>query len=630
MLNILRKRSQSIVIQIVVLAIAIVFVFWGVGTNLGNKRNSMAKVNGEEIPIAEYQRAYDNTVDNYRTQFGGTIPPGFLDALGLQQQVINQLIQTAVFRQGGREMGVTVSKVATQDEIKTMEVFQTNGQFDLNLYKNVLSQNRMTPTSFEAGLRNDLLTRKVADAVEGFALLPDGEVQSRFDFDNEEIRLAYLKIKSDDFLDKVEMQDDELAKWYEDNKNKYLSDPQIRIKYLIFDFEEDLKQIEISEDAIRARYEQNMDQYVVPEQRHARHILLQVKESDDEEVRANQKKKAEEVLLLVQQGQDFADLAKEYSEGPSGPSGGDLGFFGRGAMVPAFDEAVFKLNSGEISGVVETNFGYHIIKVEEVREPSTRTFAEVKEEIADNMRQQEVKGYTFKRASQAYEDIILSGSLQKFSEAGKGNVQQTDYFSRSAPPEDRLSDPKLLQTAFSLKKGELSSLVETGQGYSILFVDDIKQPEVPAMEAVRDRVVDEYKKSKSVELARENAEELLQNAQDTMSLVQTVGSSAGLQESGYIQRSNMSGEEDLPAAVAQKAFDLSLKEPLPQEPFVENGTYIVYELLERKAGEKKLDAEQRQQLEGQLLTSNQNTLLQAWLSYMQANADIWVNDQLLQ
>jgi len=630
MLNILRKRAQSMVIQIVVLVIAIVFVFWGVGTNLGNKRNVMANVNGEEISIADYQKIYDSTVDNYRVQFGGTIPQGFLEALGLKQQVLNQLIQKAIFRQGGREMGITVSKLATQNEIKTMDVFQTNGQFDLNLYKQVLNQNRMNPTSFEAGLRNDLLTRKISEAMQGFVMVPDNEVQFRFDLNNEEIRLAYFKVYSDDYLNKVDVQEEELAKWYQENKNNYLSESQIRLSYLFFGFTDDLEQMEISEDTIRERYENNKEQYVVPEQRHARHILFEVKETDDVQVRAEKKKKAEEVLKLAREGRDFAELAKEYSEGPSGPTGGDLSFFARGAMVAPFDEAVFQLKPGELSGVVETSFGYHIIKLEDVREGKSRSFDEVREEIADEIRKQEARGYTFKRASQAYEDIIRSGSLEKYSELNKGDVVQTEYFARSAPPPPPVSDPKLMQTAFSLKKGELSSLVETGEGYAILFVDDIRKPDVPELQSVRDRVVDDYKLAKSVELARKNAAEILQDSREKKSLAQSIPSSSRLQETGYIQRANIGGDTDLPAQVVQKAFDLSLNEPFPQEPFVQDDTYILYELVERKAGDKTLDDQQRQQLETQLLSSFQNTLLTAWLVNMQDKADIWINDQLLQ
>ncbi|MDH3330431.1 MAG: peptidyl-prolyl cis-trans isomerase, partial [Desulfobulbaceae bacterium] len=193
-----------------------------------------------------------------------------------------------------------------------------------------------------------------------------------------------------------------------------------------------------------------------------------------------------------------------------------------------------------------------------------------------------------------------------------------------------VSDTKLMQTAFSLKKGELSSLVETGEGYAILFVDDIRKPDVPELQSVRDRVVDDYKLAKSVELARKNAAEILQESREKKSLAQSIPSSARLQETGYIQRANIGGDTDLPAQVVQKGFDLSLKEPFPQEPFVQDDTYILYELVERKAGDKTLDEQQRQQLETQLLSSFQNTLLTAWLVNMQDRADIWINDQLLQ
>lgn len=630
MLNILRKRAQSIVIQVVVLAIAIVFIFWGVGTNLGNKRNLMATVNGNEIPIADYQRAYDSTVDNYRAQFGGAIPQGFLEALDLKRQVINQLIQTAILRQSGGKMGITVSREETQNEIKNLDVFKTNNQFDLNLYKQVLSQNRMNPSFFEAGLRNDLLTRKVTEAVQEFALVPDSEVQLRVDLNNEEIKLAYFKVNSDAFLDKVDVRDEELAKWYEENKNNYLTEPAIRLKYLFFGYDEDLGQMQVSEEAIEQRYENTKDKYVVPERRHARHILFEVKESDSVEKRAEQKQKAEEVLKLAREGQDFAELAKKYSEGPTGPKGGDLGFFARGTMVPAFDAVVFQLKPGEISDVVETRFGYHIIKLEEVQEKKVRPLDEVRNEIADEIKNEEVKSYTFKKASQAYEDIIRSGSLAKYSEQHEGNVQQTDYFTRESPPGAPLSDPKLVQTAFSLKKGELSSLVETPEGYAILYADDIHSPEVPALQTIKTRVTEDFKKARSVELARQDAEKILQDAREKKSLAQAVPSGAGISETGFIRRSAGGEDQDLPPQVIRQSFDLSSRDPFPKVPFAQDDAFIVYEMTERKTGDEILDEQQRRQLEEQLLTTKKNELLQAWMVCMRDKADIWVNDQLLQ
>ena len=629
MLNMLRKRAQSTLIQIIVLIIAIVFVFWGVGTNLGNKKNTLATVNGEEIPYQDFQRAYDSTVDNYRQQFGGSIPPGFLDGLGLQQQVINQLVKAEIFRQSGREMGITLSKLSTQDEIKDMEVFKDNGQFDLNRYKEVLAQNRMNPASFEAGLRNDLFLRKVQDVVNGFSMVTDSEIQSRFEFTNEEINIAYLQLKSDDFQDKVEIQDDELAEWYNENKNKYLSKPKVRLKYLFFDFDDDMAQMTVSDETIQARYESNNEKYVIPEQRHARHILFKVTEADDEQVRIDKRKKAEEVLLLSQGGQDFAELAKKYSEGPSGPSGGDLGFFKSGAMVESFDDVVFQLQAGEISGVVETVFGYHIIKLEEIKPGTTRSLDDVRTEIVEEIKKEDVKGYTFKRASKSYEDIIRSGSLDKYSENQSGNVQKTDFFTRSTPPEAPVSYPKFLQTAFSLKKGELSSLVETGKGYAIIFVDDIQQSDVPELDSVRDKVVEDYTKAKSIDLAREKAELILTESRDQGNFAEIASSAGEVKESGFIKRSALSSVADLPAPVVQKAFSL-YRDALPEEPFVQGNIFYVFQMLERRQSDAILDDTTREQLEKQLKTSAQQKLLAGWLTCMQDRADIRTNLQMLQ
>lgn len=630
MLNILRKRAQSIVIQVVVLVIAIVFVFWGVGSNLGNKRNLLATVNGEEIAYVDFQKTYDTTVDNYRVQFGGSIPPGFLEALGLKQQVLNQLVQAAVFRQSGQDMGITVSKEATQDEIKKMEVFQSNGQFDLTTYKNILNQNRMNPTSFEAGLKNDLLTARVSETIRGFSTVTDSEVQSQVDFNAEEIRLATARIASTDFLDKAIVQEEELAKWYEEKKFDYLSEPQVRLKYLYFGFDDFQDKIDVDEDKVKALYESNKDKYIVPEQRHARHILFKVEDADDAGIRAEKRKKAEEVLLLAQQGQDFSELAKKYSEGPSGPSGGDLGFFGKGAMVPTFDESVFQLQPGGLSDIVETEFGFHVIKLEEVRAGKVRLYEDVKEEIVDEIRQKDVKGLAFKRASQSYEDIIRSGSLEKYSNQEQGVVLETEYFSRSTPPGPPMSEPKLLQKAFNLKKGELSSLINTDAGYAILFVDDILPPKAPELETVRDRVVADYTKAKSVELAREMAGQLLKDAREKKGLAQIDDLSVTMTESDFIKRSQVGDNTDLPGQIIQKGFDLSLQKPFPEEPFVQGDTFIVYELLEKRVGEETLDDSKREQLQEQLESSSQNELLSAWLTTMQDRADIWINTQLLQ
>lgn len=629
MLNMLRKQAQSTVIQVMVLAIIVVFVFWGVGTNFMNKRNSVAVVNGESISVRDFQNSYDRALENYRQQFGGSIPRDLLKKMDLKRQVLGQLIRGELLRQGGRAMGIPVSKLAIQQKIKNMAVFQQNSRFDMKRYRAVLSQNKMTPSSFEAGLRHDLMIQQVSDSIRGFALVDDSEVQDRLDYANEEVKLAYVVMKGKDFQDKVEVKDKDLAAWYERHKDNYRSEPKIRLKYLYFDFARYMDKVKPADSAVKAQYEAEKAKFIVPEQRHARHIFFKVARTAGNQVREAEKKKAEAVLQLVRGGMDFAAAARKYSEGPTAANGGDLGFFSRGRMVKSFDDVVFSLKPGEISGVVESPFGYHIIKLVEVRPAFTRPYDQVKDEIASAMKRRQAKAQAFKRASSAYEDIIRAGSLKKYSRKNKSEkVIETGYFARSAPPKTIVADPRFLQEAFRLKKGELSSLVETGNGYAILFVDDIRTPVIPALKAVRDRVVADYRQEKGVELARQAAESLLQAAREKKGLAAVVGGTIRRQESGYLKRSATGN--GIPPQVVVQAFALSLKHPLPKKPVAAGGKFYVFQLLERREGAENSNEATRQQLKARLLASAQSRLLTDWLGYMQSKSKIWTNSQILQ
>lgn len=629
MLNVLRKQAQSTLIQGLVLVIAIVFIFWGVGSNMNNNRNSVATVNDQEISYQDYQRAYEQAVDNLQQQFGGQIPPGLLEGMGVKQQVVGQLIQAELLRQGGEEMGIVLSDLATQREIEKMEAFQQDGNFDLSRYKSVLSQNRMTPTSFEGGLKADLQRRRVTDDVGSFAVVSDSAVQDWLAYTGEEIQFAYVIFEPSSFEEKVEVKDSELATWFEKNKEKYRSEPKIRLQYLFFSYDEDSRHVEPTEEELRAQYESEKATYQQPEQRHVRHILFKVAAEDTEGVRTEKKKKAEEVLALARQDKDFAGLAEKYSEGPTKEQGGDLGFFARGRMVPSFDEAVFSLKAGEISELVETAFGYHIIKLEEIRPATTRSFEQVKDNLAASIRRQEARGLTFKRASKTYEDIMRAGSLDKYGQIGEEKVIITDFFTRSEPPKGITADAKFLEAAFSLNKGELSSLVDLVDGYAIVFVEDVQEPAVPELHAVRERVVVDYTKEKAVDLAGKAVDDLLAAGREKGSLKGAAENDYQIHATGFLKRTAPAGKDSLPSQVLQDGFKLSWKENLANNAVQVDNTYYVYEVTERRLSTEEVDDAGREQIREQLLGSVRNKLITSWLSRVQEQAKIWTNDTLL-
>lgn len=625
MLQILRNKAQSTVIQIVVVIIALVFIFWGVGTNMMNTREVALTVNGEEITFQQYQQAYDLAIENLSGQFGGTIPKGLTESLGIKQQVIDQLVQTALLRQGAIRMGLRVSAEEVQKQITGMPQFLENGTFSLERYNSLLSANRMTPNSFENSMRHDMLADKtVRDIAKFIALASDSETRDLYNQDNETVSVHFARITSDAFTKTIEVDKGELNKWFESVKENYRSEPQLKLRYLVYNYEVLAEKITVPPEEVQAYYTDNISLYRSPEQRHARHILLRAGENDAPAVHEEKKKKAAEILLLVQEKNDFAGLAEKYSDDPSKGTGGDLGFFAQGAMVPEFDTAVFAMQPGQVSGVVKTRFGYHIIKLEEIKEATTKPLREVKDEIIRDLRLKQGKQMAFQLANDAYEGIIKAGSLKAFTDAHPdAPVVDTAFFTQSQPPESISQNQKFLDAAFALNKGELSSLIETDMGYAILFAVEKKEPTVPSLEAIEEKATADYVAHKAREKAKVFATGMLEKLRKGATLAQVVANTQfKLEDSGFLSKKNPGQSSVFPQNLQGQVFQLSKSSPLPKEPAeVENG-YLVFAFQERKVAESKGEDQDMQQYRDMLIRFHQQQLLAAWVSNLKQKAEI--------
>ena len=635
MLDLLRKKAKSPLIQGTILIIALVFIFWGVGGGNRGTRNSVAQVNDEVIPYEEFQKAYERLANQYRDQLGGNLPKGLLESLDLEGQALEQLIQRSLLRQGAREMGIMVSDLEVQQAVEKMEAFRSNGSFNVEQYKTILSSSGMTPTSFEDTMRTDLLAGKVIESLSRFAKLTPLEINDEFAFGNEEIKIEYVSISGANFTDKVETGDEQLKSYYEENKESYMTKPQVKLHFLTFPYATEEKPV-IPEEDIEAFYRQNFSRYSLPEQRRARHILIKTSEEDSEDTLIEKRSRAEQVLELARSGEDFAELAKQYSEGPTAQRGGDLGSFARGRMVKPFEDAVFSLNAGEISDIVETQFGFHIIKLEEIEPAYTRTLEEVRDEIAAQIQSQQSTQLAFTRATETYESIILAGSMDKFSQDSGITVSQTDFFSRKSPEKSGVndamaSDPAFLNAAFSLNRGELSSLVETPQGYAIIFAVDVKEPEVASYDNVKEQVLNDYTDSRSEAMAEEAAQALLATLKENEN-ADFKGEAAKLdltpEVSKYITRSGAQGST-LPAPIVNMGFELSAENPYPEEAAAANGVFYVFRVMEIRAPSPDLFSSKEDDFRTGLLERKKSAILASWLANMRDKAEIEINQQFL-
>ncbi len=623
MLDLLRRKAQSTVIQVIIVAIILVFVFWGVGTNQGGGTTSIATVNDEPITFADYQRSYDQQINQLRRQMGGNIPAGLLETLGLKEQILESLIQRTLLGQAARDAGLVVSDIEVRNKIKEMEAFKSNGVFDVGWYKQVLAGNRMSTTEFEQSMKSDLLTTKIMDHLNRFGGVADSELRDRFMYDYREKQFSYVSFTAADFENKVKVTDDELTAFFDETKENYLDDPKMKMKYALFSFEDSAK-MKIPEEKILNYFDKHKDEYVVPEKRRARHILLKVAEEDSDDVVTEKLKKAEGLLKQVREGADFAGLARLNSEDTgTAVRGGDLGFFGRGQMVKPFEDAVFGMNEGDLT-LVRSKFGYHVIKLDKINPLMVRTVDEVREAIIARIKTDEVKNLAFEQAEEAYQQIILSGSLEKYAESG-GKLKETDFFTRKDVPEPFKSNPQFQQAALGLKQGELSSLMEGNKSYGIFYAQEIREPEPPVFDKVKNRVKKDYIRQRSQEMAREAAEAMLASLGEGASINDEAGKlKLAVKDSQMMARVDKGGSRLAPALL-ESGLELSVLAPVPDEIITVGNEYYVAAFKDEKDPTEQKFEDKKEEVSQKIAGDNQNDVLTSWIAYLKDRAEVEID-----
>ncbi len=630
MLQIFRNKAQSSFALIIVAIIILVFVFWGVGTNLLDNNPSALVVNGHEISFADFQQAYNNASERMSQQLGGNMPKGIGDII--KKQVINQLIQNALVRQGAAEMGIVVSNEDVRKQIESMPQFQQDGKFSLSRYKELLAGSRMTPTQFEERVKKDQLTQLAIQRISNFAALSgDFEIDEIYRQINEQVAVSYATFSPEEYEKDIVIDEKEFATWFDKQKNRYKTDPELNFRYITFLFNEISEKITISEDKINEYYQQNKNRFSLPEQRKAAHILIRTNDNDNEDELAKKREKAEDVRrIAAQDSKQFAALAKKYSEGPSAKDGGELGTFAQGQMVAEFDKAVFSMQEGEVSALVKTRFGYHIILLEEIIPAQVKTVDEVREQIIASLRQKEAESMAFQLANVAYEGIITSGSLDKFAEKSPDTAFRTSGFiTQATAPPAIADDPQFLQKAFALGDKELSSLIKGNSGYAIFYVEAIKPPQTPTLTNIRQQVEQDYRTEQAKRLAEKKAEEFLATAKKSKADLAEAAKSAGISllESGMIGHNPAASKTAFPDALQASCFQLSAAAPFAPVGFA-NGNYYVYKLLKREIPDMAKDSPERPLYKANIEKIKQQQIFSSWLQHLWSMAEIRKHESL--
>jgi len=624
MLEIIRRNAASWLMKFILGAIVVVFIFWGVGTFRSQRMDIMAKVNGQKILVEEYQKAYNNTIERLRNMYGGSVPESVLKQMNIKEKVLDQLIDSALIDQAADKMGLMVTDREIQHVILGIPAFKQGGVFDPRLYQMALRNAGMKPVDFEENVRKEMYLRKVQALLTAGIFVPDSEAMLHYHYNNAEINVEFVKINASDCMAAVNATTRKLTEWFQAHKEEFKTDPQIKLKYILFAKADIARDVNATDAEIRQYFEQHGSEFHVPEMRKASHILLKVPEDANATQVDRIKKQAQELEKRIKAGESFAELAKKYSQDPgSAANGGELGFFQKGQMVKPFDDKVFSMKEGQISGPVKTRFGFHIIKLDKIKPERDKALDEVRNQIAQKIKSKKTEKLMWDQANKAYDSIIELGSLEAYADSANKTIEKTGFFSKRHPDPLVGFNPQILGALFSLGKGELSSLLEVPKGVLIAELSDKKPPYVPPFEQVRDRVKDAYVKEQSLELCRKKAEDFLKAASKDGFEAAAAKFKFKVEETGFFKRTDTTAGGKLPAAAVREALALYKDKPLPEKPVASSRSfYIVYLKNIRENADMKAFKDKKQEIKQKVRQQKAQTVFTDWLQHQREKARI--------
>lgn len=429
------------------------------------------------------------------------------------QQILRQLVFQKEIEYEAKRLGISVSTDETVDRIRQFlpTAFSGGAPIAMDQYAAQVQQRfQLTVPVFEELIRQGLLEEKFRKLVsDGISVGPD-DLQDEFRYKNEKVKLDYALIKPEDLEAKISPDEAGIRAAYEKNKSKYQVPEKRVVRYALVDLNQIRQNLKISDDQLKAQYQQNIQQYQVPNRVHVQHILFMTVGKTDAEVEEI-KKRAEDVLKQVKKGAKFDELAKKYSEDPgTKDKGGDLGWIVQGQTVAEFEKTAFSLNPGQVSDLVRTQYGFHIIKVLEKESAHTKSFDEVKDSLRTPLLLSQADKQASDTADQLSAAIRQSNkvSLDDLAKQFHLTVAETRPVSATDPLLELGNSQDVKDAIFRLRVGELSLPVRMDRGYVVLSVKDVLPAHQGSLEEVRDRVIADLKRDKSAELARTRAEEL--------------------------------------------------------------------------------------------------------------------------
>ena len=533
MLTTIREKTQGWFAGTVLTLIAALFVVGGVASYFeSDSKIVVARVGSHDISVEAYKTALEEQRRSLQESFGRNLNPKLFDTLEFKTRILDNLVDQALLIRDAEDQGYRISDAELDQRITGIPVFQRDGRFDPKLYERVLRDMHMSPQGLKQHLRQDALIKQVADSFELSTLVTKDDIDTLLRLETQSRQASYVVIKPQQYLSKASVAAGAVDQYYTANSAMFKSPERVRIDYIRLSAKDLAAKVSISDDELQKAYSQDLDRYTTPEQRKASHILIRLSEKDGADADKKALQKAEALRQQLVQGSDFAVLAKKNSDDPgSAAKGGDLGYVARnGTLVKPFEDALFGLKKGELSQPVRTSFGYHLIKLVDVKPQTRKSFNEVHAEIESALRTRKAEEQ-FYEMSERLNNLVYeqSDSLKPAAEALGLSIAQSDWFPRSGG-EGIAADPHIVEAAFDpevLGQGRNSNAIETAPNtVVVLRVSAHQAAAALPLTAVRGQIEATLKQTQAQAAAKQASEKFLSQLREGVPLATLARSQA--------------------------------------------------------------------------------------------------------
>jgi len=630
MLRFMRQQAGNWLIKVLLGAIVIVFVFWGVGSFRAQRGGRIALVNGDQITLDEYREVYNNLLEQLRKRFGNNLNDDMIKMLQVKKQALNQLIDNKLLVQEAQRLKFRVSDKELADAIMQFGAFQRAGVFDNRLYQNVLDRLRMTPEEFEVSQGDAMLIERLKVLITSSVKVSNQEVKEWFNWINASVDIDFVLFDPDKYKD-IKPSGEEIKAFFEKHKENYKTDAMVKVRYLNFAPDRYRSKVTIYDDNERDYFDENQEEFKTPKTVEARHILLRVDQNASHEDVERTRKRALNILKMAREGKKIAELAGKYSEGPTRNRGGYLGTFKKEAMVKPFADKAFSMKAGEISEPVRTRFGWHIIKVEKVNEASIISFDEAEKGIRKKLTRERAKNLAYDEAEAVYDISFTGDDLLKAAEERNLKILTTEFFTKKGSEKGIKDRAKFASAAFNLEVMEISDIQEFGGEYYILQVIDKIPPKMPELDKVKKEVKADLVKQRQEAKAQKDANTCLSALQSGNSMsTESKHFNLTPTTTGFFKRNDSIPKIGTEREIAKAAFQLTNEIKLPEKVIKGIKGYYVIQFRDRKMPEFEGFNKEKAVIRQRLLQQKKDRTFDALLAQIRSKSEITIKKEFLE